>query len=180
MATKLSTVADALVAQLNADRASLTPAQAAVGHDVGAEHLHTSEPSPPYLVFVRAPKVEHLAGGKRQGPQTLTELDGDGDPFKERQIYTRRHIVSIHVWETTEDLAEVLVLQLIDAAHTRFLGSHRWLGEEWPMDQEHDHLQRGEPVVMRFEIDTPVPGIRQPTVTIESHGGDTFDIVEEI
>jgi hypothetical protein len=173
MTTKLSTIAASVHAELDIIRGDT------VQHRVGAQFITTGS-SPPLVVWVRSPKVNHLAGGLHHGPQTLATADADGDPYKEKQIATRRHVVTVHLWESTEELAEDLVLDFMKAIHRRLEGSFQFLGETWPKQDQHEWLARGEPVKLTLSVDTPVPGSRQPTVTVEGQEPDDNQIVDNL
>lgn len=174
--TLLSNVAASVHARLDDYRQG--EGRSTVAYEVGAKHLATHV-APPIVVWVRS-KANHIGGGKRHGPRTTDEVDADGDPLLQRQLWARQQFVTLHIWATDDDEAEQLILDLMLAAHETLSSSYDFHGETWPKQADHEHLKRGAPVRVQMSVDTPVPGRLQPTVTVTALEPDDNQIVDEI
>lgn len=133
-----------------------------VQFEVGARHLRTNPDTPlPYVVWVHA-DVKHT-DSTHVGPQSR------GDGTEGKTFLTRSLQVDVHVWHTDEDEAEDLVEELLAGAYNCFSKhSCRFGGEKWPKQEKHQYAQRGEPVIVRLEIDVPVDSVAHETVEILS------------
>ena len=160
----LATIAAAVHAELDAG---------ATRYSVGAEHIDTRDAAPPYVVWVHQ-TVGHEPGNLHVGPQE--HLTGQlGKPF-----LTRRLVVDVHVWAATSDAAETLVEGLLAAAYLTCCGSVAFGGERWPKQVSHEHVMRGEPVILRLTFDHPVIGSSMPTVTITNPTITISDYVDNL
>jgi hypothetical protein len=140
----------------------------------GAQHLAT-QGAPPLVVWVASDDVKHMAGGE----QTEGEIAG----VYVRQILTRQIAITVHVWAATYDAAELLVLDLIAAAHEALGTSCHWAGEKWPKQIKHERLKRGEPVLLRMVVDTPAldrAGVETTITSVETFPLEFVDDLDQV
>ena len=159
----LATLANSIHTELDA---GATP------HEVGAEHLHTPK-APPYVVWVHQ-GVGHEAGSTHAGPRQ------DGANQVSKACLTRHLTVDVHVWAATADAAETLIEGLIAAAYNVASGSVGFGGEKWPKQAAHEHLERGEPVILRLLLAVPVVAWTQETAEMTGGNDPDTDWVEEL
>lgn len=145
-----------------------------VTHKVGGKHLETNV-SPPYVVWVQQSPVGADYSRLRPGPRAT------GTPNEVSKACVNRVVTAhIYVWADDFDSAETLVKGLIAAAHRYASSSVRYRGEQWPKQDVHEQLKRGEPAILRLEFDCPVAGETWETVEVVAANPPTKDFVESL
>lgn len=159
----LKTLADAVHTELCDD---------SVKYGVGSEYI-TNHETTPFVAWAHETET-HVGGSSHAGPQQ----SAPGELSK--PCLTRRLNVDVHIWAESSDAAEDLLHAIIAASYNIAAGSVTFGGARWPKQEEHEHLEHGEPVILRVLFDVPVNAVTQKTATVATANQPTKDYVEEL